>query len=91
MNRAEKTKQYLEEQVDRFKRLEQLRHSRKDFFSAVFRFRETTISYLKRTAIIGDIDLNELDQLFQELDCCKTKGSENEVYWSRVGPLFKKL
>ena len=91
MNRAEKTKQYLLEQVDRFRRLEELRHSRKDFFLAVRRFRETTVSHLKRTALVSDNDLWGLDRLFAEIDSCKTKGSENEVYWSRVGPAFTKV
>ena len=91
MNRAERTKQYLDEQVDRFRRLEQLRNSRKDFFSAVRRFGETTLSHLRKTKIVRDADFIKLDRLFAEIDSCKTKGSQNEVYWSRVGPAFTRV
>lgn len=91
MNRAEKTKQYLDKQLDQLKCFETLRDSRKEFFAEVRRFREATILHLKRTAIVGDDDLKELDRLLAEIDTCKTKGSENEVYWSRVGPVFNRV
>jgi hypothetical protein len=91
VSRAEKTKQYVLERVHRFERLERLRQSRKEFFEAADRFWQETGVRLGRSAIVGDRDLRRLDQLFTEIDSCKTKGSENEVYWNRVGPLFSKV
>jgi hypothetical protein len=91
VNRAEKTRQYLVEQVQRFRRVEQLRQSRKDFFAAISTFRQSTVSYLRKTAIVSDRDLGQLGHLFEEIDSCKTKGSENEVYWNRVGPAFSRV
>ena len=91
MNRVERTKPYLNERLEMFRRLQNLRNSKSDFFPAVKRFRQATVPYLRNTGIIDHTRLDKLDRLLAEIDTYKTKGFGDEVYWSRVGPAFNKV
>jgi hypothetical protein len=87
----ERTKQYLNERLERFKRLQNLRNVKEDFFPAINGFRQTTIPYLKKIEIVDHTHVDKLDKLLAEIDTYKTKGHGDEVYWSRVGPAFNKV
>jgi hypothetical protein len=91
LNTAERTKEYLNERLEVFRRLQDLRNAKEDFFPAVRRFQQTTVAYLRNTGIIDHTQLDKLDSLLTEIDIYKTKGFGDEVYWSRVGPPFNKV
>lgn len=90
MNRAKKTKQYLKEQLDIFKGYGDLRDYREAFFPAIARFRAAVVSSLRSTGMISQDDLDKLDNILASIDTMKSKGHDNKVYWSRVGPEFDK-
>lgn len=91
MNRAQNIKSYLNDRLEMLNRLRESGDSKKNFFPAIKRFRETTVSYLRHTKIIDHNRLQELDRLLAEIDSFKTKGVGDQVYWSRVDPALNKV
>jgi hypothetical protein len=90
VNRDEKTKRYLSEQLDIFKGFRSF-NSRDEFFPTVNKFRETTIRYLKGAKIVNQKDIDELDNLLAKIDTKKTKGINNKVYWNGVTPVYDQV
>jgi hypothetical protein len=88
VNRAQKTKSYLIQQLEMFKGYADLENSKDEFFKSVRAFRSTTVSYLRKTRIVSNQDIDRLDDLLADLDNDKTKGYHNQVYWNRVRPKY---
>lgn len=63
--------------------------SKEEFFGAIGEFRNSTISQLRKTKIINQDALNELDKLLGNIATMKSKGGD-KVYWSRVKPEYDK-
>ena len=90
VNRAQKTKRYLIQQLDIFKGYADLKNTKEEFFESVRAFRNTIASYLTKTKIVDEEDINRLDTLLTSLDSDKTKGYHNKVYWNSAGPKYDK-
>jgi hypothetical protein len=90
LNRAKKTKQYLLGQLEIFKGYVDLGDSKDEFFSAIRKFRDTTVSYLRKTGIINQDDLDKFDNILANIDTKKSKGVNNKVYWSGVRSEYDK-
>jgi hypothetical protein len=92
MNRAEKTKQYIEDQIKKLLSYKSLLGSKDAFYSSINAFHSEFISGLKKTCLIEDQILERLDGLFSDIDRTKTKSARpNEIYWNAVSPLFDKI
>lgn len=90
VNRAQKTKKYLIQQLDIFKGYADLKNTKEEFFESVRAFRSSIVSYLTKTKIVDEEDINRLDTLLASLDSDKTKGYEKKVYWNSAGPKYDK-
>lgn len=90
VNRAQKTKKYLMQQLDIFKGYADLENSKCEFFESVRTFGKTTVSYLMKTKIVNGEDIKALDKLLESLDSDETKGYDNKVYWNSARPKYDK-
>ncbi|KPJ62255.1 hypothetical protein AMJ44_15885 [candidate division WOR-1 bacterium DG_54_3] len=90
LNRAERTKKYLIGQLQLFERYAGWRDSNEAFFPAIATFRNSTVSCLRSTKLIRQVDIDEFDRILANIDSMKSKGYDSKVYWSRVGPEYDK-
>ncbi|EQB62630.1 MAG: hypothetical protein RBG1_1C00001G0209 [candidate division Zixibacteria bacterium RBG-1] len=92
MNRAEKTKQYLLQQLEIFKGFKSLELNKDKFFDNIKEFKEATILSLRKTGLIGILELKELEEILSELEKKRTKGgTETMVYWGSTTKGFTEV
>jgi hypothetical protein len=91
LNRAIRIKQYLIEQLEIFERYVNLGESKDEFFEAVRKFRDSTVSFLSKSEVINQDDLNRLDKSLADIDTQKSAGYENKVYWNGTKPKYDKV
>jgi hypothetical protein len=90
LNRKERTRKRLIDELHRLESLADRRGSKDAFFAAIATFRAGIVSYLRTTKLINQVDIDKFDRILANIDPMKTKGHDNKVYWSSVGPEYDK-
>ncbi|MCP4633701.1 MAG: hypothetical protein GY855_12300 [candidate division Zixibacteria bacterium] len=87
MNRAEKTKKYLEERLRDFQGFEQLRNTKTEFFDSVVHFKTSIIGELRKFKTIDENDIIDIEQRLNSLEKHRSQGGAGtQVYWNGTNP-----
>ncbi|MFH1701130.1 MAG: hypothetical protein ABIE07_11140 [Candidatus Zixiibacteriota bacterium] len=89
MNRKEKLRQYLLEQVNRFSDYERYRKEKDIFFNSIEHFKREFIAHIERQPLIKEEQVKRFANLLATIVSYKTKSTgPNEVYWNAVSGPF---